>query len=334
MNLVKKFVYQQHGPVQQVLKLVEMPSAALNAGQVRVKWLASPINPADINQVEGTYPIKPSALPAVGGNEGVGQIIETNSHAETIDKFKVGDLVIPASPGLGTWQQQNVYDMTDLHKISHMDNIETACQLMVNPPTAYRLLRDYRGHNDIIIQNGGNSAVGQLVIQMARLMGLRCISVIRDRPDYATLERQLLDLGSTMVIKADRLPLPDTIAHIHRCLGDYPSLAFNCVGGQSASDLARVLSPSGTMVTYGGMSKKPLTISTASLIFKNHTHRGFWLSHWYLNAHKVERDAMMSEIMAWINAGKLIMPAIQKYQLGDTLAFEPGKHKHVFWMTD
>ena len=35
--------------------------------------LAAPINPADLNTIEGTYPKKPS-LPAVGGNEGVGEV--------------------------------------------------------------------------------------------------------------------------------------------------------------------------------------------------------------------------------------------------------------------
>lgn len=46
-------------------------------GKVRVRYLASPVNPADINQVQGVYPIKPS-LPAVGGNEMVGEVEEVS----------------------------------------------------------------------------------------------------------------------------------------------------------------------------------------------------------------------------------------------------------------
>ena len=35
--------------------------------------LASPVNPADINMIQGVYPLCPM-LPAVGGNEGVGEV--------------------------------------------------------------------------------------------------------------------------------------------------------------------------------------------------------------------------------------------------------------------
>ncbi len=34
----------------------------------------------------------------------------------------------------------------------------------------------------------------------------------------------------------------------------------------------------GTLVTYGGMSMQPVTASTAAMIFKDITFRGFWLS--------------------------------------------------------
>ncbi len=40
--------------------------------------LQAPINPSDINTIEGKYPIKPP-LPAVPGNEGVGVVREVGS---------------------------------------------------------------------------------------------------------------------------------------------------------------------------------------------------------------------------------------------------------------
>ena len=36
---------------------------------------------------------------------------------------------------------------------------------------------------------------------------------------------------------------------------------------------------SGTMVTYGGMSMKPVSVPTSLLIFKDLRLRGFWLSN-------------------------------------------------------
>lgn len=61
--------------------------------------LAAPINPADLNMIEGTYPIKPlSGLPAIGGNEGVGIVIEKG---ENVTDLQINDYVIPTKPGLG-----------------------------------------------------------------------------------------------------------------------------------------------------------------------------------------------------------------------------------------
>ena len=47
--------------------------------------------------ITGVYPIKPT-LPAVGGGEGVGVVLETGKNVTSMTK---GDWVIPAGPGLG-----------------------------------------------------------------------------------------------------------------------------------------------------------------------------------------------------------------------------------------
>ena len=50
-------------------------SLEVGPGEVLVRMLAAPINPADINMIEGTYPVKPDKFPAIGGNEGVGEVL-------------------------------------------------------------------------------------------------------------------------------------------------------------------------------------------------------------------------------------------------------------------
>ena len=46
--------------------------------QVLIKFLASTVNPSDINTIQGMYAIKPS-LPCLLGNEGVAQVVEIHS---------------------------------------------------------------------------------------------------------------------------------------------------------------------------------------------------------------------------------------------------------------
>lgn len=66
-----------------------------------------------------------------------------------------------------------------------------------------------------------------------------------------------------------------------------PKLGLNCVGGASSTAVAKSLAPGSTIVTYGGMSMKPLTIPTSLLIFKDLTCKGFWLSGTQMQHHEL-----------------------------------------------
>lgn len=70
--------------------------------QVLVKMVMAPINPADINMIEGVYPIRPN-LPAIGGNEGVGEIVAVG---KGVRGLAVKDMVIPARPGFGAFNRR------------------------------------------------------------------------------------------------------------------------------------------------------------------------------------------------------------------------------------
>ncbi|KGG53046.1 putative zn2+-binding dehydrogenase nuclear receptor binding factor-1 [Mitosporidium daphniae] len=109
-----------------------------NAPDVHVKWMAAPINPSDLNQIEGAYPIRPDSFPAVAGNEGVGRIVEVLTSGTSLCK---GDWVIPVSPG--TWREESFVCSNDLIKVDNTLPLAMASMLHVNPCTAYRLLDDF-----------------------------------------------------------------------------------------------------------------------------------------------------------------------------------------------
>ncbi|KFM63094.1 Trans-2-enoyl-CoA reductase, mitochondrial, partial [Stegodyphus mimosarum] len=93
--------YKDYGDPNNVLELVEydVPDN-LESRQVLLKMLAAPVNPADINMIQGKYAVKPE-LPAIGGNEGVAEILKVGS---SVKNLKVGSWVIPCSSGWGTWK--------------------------------------------------------------------------------------------------------------------------------------------------------------------------------------------------------------------------------------
>ncbi|XP_020839005.1 enoyl-[acyl-carrier-protein] reductase, mitochondrial isoform X2 [Phascolarctos cinereus] len=310
---VRALVYAQHGEPVKVVELKTLELSSLGRSDVRMKMLAAPVNPADINMIQGTYGIHPE-LPAIGGNEGVGQVVEVGS---AVTGVKPGDWVIPADMNLGTWRAEAVVSEESLIVIPNDIPLLCAATLSVNPCTAYRLLSDFEQlrPGDSIIQNAANSGVGQAVIQIAAALGLRTINVVRDRPDLQKLTDRLKDLGAEHVFTEEAMRKPemkDFFKNFPR-----PRLALNCVGGRSSTELMRHLGYSGTMVTYGGMAKQPVTASVSSFIFKDIKLRGFWVSQWKKDKGTDQFKEMILTLCDFIHRGQLTAPACSQVPLQD-----------------
>ncbi|KAK4492013.1 hypothetical protein RD792_002801 [Penstemon davidsonii] len=272
----KAVVYDQHGPPDSVCKVTELPPVPLKDNEVCVRMLAAPINPSDINRIQGVYPVRPE-VPAIGGYEGVGEVYSIGSAVKGLDK---GDLVIPSPPSSGTWQTYFVKEQSIWHKIDKSTPVEYAATITVNPLSALRMLEDFVDlkSGDAVVQNGATSIVGQCIIQLARVRGIHTINIIRDRVGSDEVKEKLKKLGADEVFTESQLEVKNVkslLANIPE-----PALGFNCVGGNAASLVLKFLKHGGTMVTYGGMSKKPVTVSTSSFIFKDLSLRGFWLQKW------------------------------------------------------
>jgi mitochondrial enoyl-[acyl-carrier protein] reductase / trans-2-enoyl-CoA reductase len=71
-------------------------------------------------------------------------------------------------------------------------------------------------------------------------------------------------------------------------------LGLNCVGGKETSLMAGLLGHNAHLVSYGAMSKQPLSLPTSLFIFKNLSSHGFWQSRWYKERSREERENLMS----------------------------------------
>ncbi|KAG7283381.1 hypothetical protein CRUP_000907 [Coryphaenoides rupestris] len=329
-------VFRRHGVPSQVVELESLELPSVGAKDVRVQMLAAPINPADINMVQGSYAILPD-LPAVGGNEGVAQVMEVGCQ---VTSLKPGDWVIPRDAGLGTWRTAAVVAERSLVPLPRDIPLLLAATLSVNPCTALRMLSDFQElqAGDTVIQNAANSGVGQAVIQIAASRGLTTINVIRDRPEFNQLSERLKAMGGSHVITEEALRQPHMQELFKTC--PKPKLALNGVGGKSATELLRHLQHGGTMVTYGGMSKHPVTIPVGALIFKDLKVRGFWVTQWkadHTHDEKAFTD-MVEELCSLIRQGKLTAPVCNQVALEDygralEAAMEPyTSAKQVFVM--
>eukprot|EP00744_Colponema_vietnamica_P000971 GILI01001676.1.p1 GENE.GILI01001676.1~~GILI01001676.1.p1 ORF type:complete len:373 (-),score=167.24 GILI01001676.1:310-1377(-) len=301
----------KHASAEDAIKIETENLSAPTGSEVLVKFLAAPVNPADFNIIEGTYGELPK-LPAVAGNEGVAVVVAAGPSA----KLKANDVVVPALPGFGTWRTHAVCPEAALQKIPSDLPVEYAATLAVNPCTAFRLLADFESlkAGDVLIQNGANSTVGQAVIQLAKEKNVKTINIIRNRPEQDKVVERLKTLGADVVVTEDVLGTAD----FKKVLSDLPAprLGLNCVGGASVTEMARILGNKSTLVTYGGMSKKPVTVSTSSLLFKDISLRGFWLSKWVQSHSAAERAAMFDQLVPLIKAGKLKM-LLERHSFSD-----------------
>eukprot|EP01080_Neovahlkampfia_damariscottae_P002418 gene2418-2882_t len=311
-NYSKAVKFHQHGNALKVCKVEDFEIPKLSSNEVLVKMVSAPINPADLNMIEGNYGTLPK-LPSFAGNEGVGIVEEVGSN---VSNLKKGQRVIPSSAGLGTWRNHVVATEEAFSKVSEEIPVEYASIIGVNPCTAYRLLHDFVNlqPGDVVIQNGGSSMVGHAVVQIAKSMGLKTISIIRSRPEEGQMVERLKQLGGDVVVTEEY-----AASHqMTKLLSDLPKpkLALNTVGGDSVRTLIRHLGESSTLVTYGGMSRKPLAIPTSPFIFNDLTLKGFWLSKWVQNNSKQQREEMISKVADLIKQKKLVL-FMQKHKFDE-----------------
>uniref|UniRef100_A0A1D1ZY53 enoyl-[acyl-carrier-protein] reductase n=1 Tax=Auxenochlorella protothecoides TaxID=3075 RepID=A0A1D1ZY53_AUXPR len=314
----KSLVYEKPGDPVEVLSLKESPvpsPSSLKDGQILIKLIASPINPSDINTVEGKYPLQPE-LPGTPGNDGLGRV---EAVGPKVSGLSPGDQVVPVAACPGTWRSHAVAAASNWLRVPPTLSPEAACALSINPPTALLMLRDYvdLAPGDVVIQNGGNSAVGRLVSQLAARRGLRAVSVVRGRGDAAAdaeLARELEGLGAALVTTPERLKADLAAAGLPP-----PRLGLDCVGGEVALALAKTLEKGGTLVTYGAMSKQPLAIPAPLLIFKDLRFRGFWASGGFSKDEEglARKREVLKEVADLFEEGALDAPKFKRVALED-----------------
>jgi trans-2-enoyl-CoA reductase len=300
-------IYETHGNPADVLRVVEQDWPRPAADQIVVQMRAAPINPADLNAIEGKYPVKPQ-LPASPGMEGAGVVAELGAN---IKHLAVGQLVI-LPHNFGTWRQAAALRADKLVPVPDGIDPTQAAMLKVNPITAWRMLHDFAPleRGDWLIQNAANSGAGRAVIQISKELGYKTVNVVR----RAELVDELRGEGGDVVI-VDSEKLRDEVKA--QTNGAAVRLALNAVGGDNALRVANTLAPEATMVTYGAMSLQPLKIPNGLLIFKNLRFTGFWVNKWYDAATPEERAETFAPLFDMTKRGLLRTKVEKTYRLAD-----------------
>ncbi|KAJ7281836.1 hypothetical protein C8J57DRAFT_1560013 [Mycena rebaudengoi] len=321
----RAIVYTQSGDPGQVLRAITYPILPSPQPEtLNIRYLLAPINPADVNVIQGVYPAKPVLTQLVesgiggkeqpvfvGGNEGLAEVTQVGSGVSGLAR---GDWVVMLKPQAGTWSSHRNVGPSGRAQASAGGRSYGAWHqffFQVNPPTAYNMIRDFvrLEKGDWLLQNGANSAVGQAVIQIAASLGLNTLNLVRNRPDIDGLTKRLESLGATKVLTYDKLSdrsLKDTVKEW--TAGKGIRLGLNCVSGKDTTSMARLLGRDAFLVSYGAMSKEPLSLPTSMFIFNNLTTTGFWQSRWYSTHTRQDKEVLMQTLVDLIAQGKLKAP--------------------------
>src|SRR5882757_4234213 len=243
MNILRRLQLVAHGEPSDVIELNTVSQPALGEEDVLVSMEAAPLNPSDFLFIRGIYGVRP-AFPSPVGAEGIGRVTKTGSKVDVALRGK-RVLILPTYEQ-GTWAEQLVAPVRNLVPMSDEGDPLQLSMIGINPATAYLLLNRYVAlvPGDWIGQTAANSAMGQYIIKLAQLAGVKTLNVVR-REEAAEQVRQWGD--HRVVLQGDNLH-QDTEKALD---GKKLSLVLDTVGGTSVGELAKSLKPGGSIVVYG-----------------------------------------------------------------------------------
>lgn len=286
-------------PAAEALQLVERTCPHPGPGQVRIRMLARPVNPADLLLLDGRHVYTPS-LPAVVGIEGAGLI---EAVAEGVS-LAPGTLV--AVPSGGTWREQMIVAADAVLALPPDFDSEQAATLSVNPFTAAGLLQGLEPGDDVLL-NAAGSALAKLVLALARLRGLQVIAVVRS-PHH---REALLALGAVAVL----LEGPDLDAQ-WRSAGLQPvRRALDAVAGTASAWLFERVAEGGELVIYGLLASDQVRLPAASLIFRDVRVRGYSRLRSLAAMESAERAALSEELITLVRSGLIETSVAARYPL-------------------
>ncbi len=312
---MRSAIHKSFGKPADVLSVGDSPMPQPAANEVRIKTILSPIHNHDLLTISGQYGYKPE-LPAIGGSEALGII---DAVGDDVTELSVGQRVACASVH-ETWAEYFVAPASMVFVIPDAIEDELAAQLIAMPLSALMLLEFLEVNSgQWIIHNAANGAVGKTLAMLASARGVKTINLVRSKDSVA----ELTALGiKNNVVTAD----DDWKDQVRAIIGDDKiTAAVDSVGGESSNELLSLLGSNGTLVSFGIMSGKPMSLDAGSLIFKQAIIKGFWGSKTSQEMDVENKQRLIDELLERATNGDLKLPIEAIYSLDDITTAVSGQ---------
>lgn len=269
---MKAVVFDRFGEPGEVLRVEDVPIPVPRRGEVRVRMIASPLNPSDLLMVRGRYVMRPP-LPATPGFEGVG--IVDRAGPGFLGPLVKGRRVAVINHQGGNWAEYAVIPARQARPISDQIPDDQAASLFVNPMTALALARHVLAvpRGEWLLQSAAGSNLGRMLIRLGKHDGFRTLCVVRRKEAVEPLRAE----GADAVICSADGPIDEQVRAI---VPGGVKYAIDPVGGETGSQIFRSLGQEGRMVVYGSLTGEPLQVDNRGLISGRQKLEGFWLGYW------------------------------------------------------
>ena len=302
---MKQILLDRYGQPEEGLRCADVPDVgAPAAGEVVFEVLAFPINPADISMCRGGYRLRPT-LPATPGAECLGRVTAVGAG---VSHVRPGDLVINLQRE--NWAQRRRVKGDDVIPVPPGIDVLQGAMLRINPPTALLLLTDIVAlkPGDWVIQNVANSAVGRLVITLARARGFKTVNVVRRESLFA----ELTSLGADACV----VDGPDLAERVKTLTGGASvRLGLDAVSGQATARLSACVGEGGVVCNYGSMSGEDPVMSRAALVGNGQTLVGFILGRGLATRSLAQIRAIYADLGEQVLKGILSAPVEKVYPI-------------------
>lgn len=304
---MKALVFERFGEPSEVLQVRDVPDPEPGPGQVRVRMIASPINPSDLLVVRGRYGSLPS-LPATPGFEGVGVVDRIGPGLNPLGRLVLGKRVTVINHAGGNWAEYAVIPARQARPVPKDLPDEQVASFFVNPATALALARHVLQvpKGAWLLQSAATSELGRMLIRLGRHDGFRTLNVVR----RSEAIDELKGIGGNVVISSSAGPIDEQIRQI---VGqEAVRHAIDPVGGETGSQIFRSLGEGGRLVAYGSLSEEPIQVESRRLIAGRQTLEGFWLGHWMRSRSIPAALSLFREI------GQLMRDGVLTTQIGSS----------------
>jgi NADPH2:quinone reductase len=306
---MKAAVFEKFGDPAEVLSVRDIPIPEPGPGQVRVRMIASPINPSDLLVVRGRYGVLPR-LPSTPGFEGVG-IVE-KAGPGLLGRWVEGKRVAVINSAGGNWAEYAVIPARQARPIPADIPDEQAATFFVNPATVLAMVRHVLEvpKGEWLLQSAAGSTLGKMIIRLGRHDGFKTVNVVR----RSEAKEELSRLGADAVISSSEGPIDEQVKRITG--GDGVRYALDPIGGETGTGVFRSLAPGGRLVIYGTLSGEPIQIDPRHMISGRKVVEGFWLGHWM-------RDrSIPSALLLFREIASLIRQGVLSSQIGPSFALD------------